>query len=295
MLSEYMRGILYGDGTFIMKDGYELFMFSTTHKELVDKVKVYMNNNNYRYNHYKREFEEGHEKQNYETLEMIESYDKEFHEILQNKGFQSVNVEDRIQMNSDFLRGYLETKGTFFKSYSRNSEFWRFAISGSESDINYLKEQIERKLQIKLSQVRQRDERKDKGIVSKSFRVYTQARSNINKLVDYMYSEIDITAHLKHGFDGFIHFHKVTPFNRKVRVFKHYKSAVGYMARELGLELKGIRGVSALRYQKPVFLWNNDEITLCFNNYEKTYFWICEEYENKTGFDAPLVESVKNG
>lgn len=52
----------------------------------------------------------------------------------------------------------------------------------------------------------------------------------------------------------------------KRKVFKHFKYAVGFMTKEMNITIKGIRGISIKDRQKPVFLFEKDEVVLCFRN-----------------------------
>jgi len=292
VLNDYILGLLYGDGSYTVKEGREFFLFSTVHKELADRVMKSFNDNHIKYSHHVRSFEVGHEKENYGELELVEIYDKKLLSILGEKQFKSEHAEERIKLSNDFLRGFLETKGTLFQSNSRGSIFWRISFSGNEKDIHFLKESLERMLGIAISSVVQRREREELGIISKSYRINIQNREGVSKLVEYIEGE-EVSTYLKERIEGFKLFDKITPFNMKKKVFKHHKFAVGFMAREMNLDLKGIRGISIKDRQKPVFLFENEEVKLCFRNWEQAYNWIREEYQEKTGKNPPKVESLQ--
>lgn len=289
-INDYILGLLYGDGSFQMKEKYELFFFSTTHKELADKVEDSLNINNIHHSRFQRVYGKGHEKENYEILEIIEIYNKDFHKFLIENGFKSDKASERVKTNPHFIRGYLETKGTLFQSYSRDSEFWRVAFSGNYDDVQYIKESLEERLNIEFHNVTRRKERESLGIVSKSFRLSIQNRIGIAKLIEYI-NVGDVSEYLKQRIEGFTQFNTSTPHNMKKKVFKHYKYAVGFMARELGLTMKGVKNAVGAKGFKPVYLWEDDTPILGFKGWTMAYKWICLEYKEKTGFNPPPVES----
>lgn len=290
MINDYILGLLYGDGHFLKKENYELFMFSTTHKEIADKIMVTLKDNGIKYSSFNRSFGEGHDNENWEILEIVEIYDKSFHKILENNHFKSSEASERIKINGDFIRGYLETSGTMFTFYQRNSEFWRIALSGNEQDVYYLKEQLEKVMHIQMTNVIRRKEREALGIISESFRVTIQNREGLAKFIKYIEGE-EVSEYLGQKMKAFNHFHATTPFNMK-KVFKHYKYAVGFMAKELGLVIKGARGGGGKRGFKPVYMWEDDEPVLCFAGWERAYKWISIEFEKETRMIPPKVESM---
>jgi len=292
VFNDYVMGLLYGDGSFTMKENREFYLFSSVHKELADKIEIALQSNDIRYSRFARVHDAEGETSNYETLELVEIYDNRFLDFIVNSGFKSESVEDYFKTTGDFLRGYLETKGTLFQSNSRGNIFWRISFSGSEEEIKFLKSFLEKTLDIAVSNIVQRNERQEQGIISKSFRISIQNRLGVAKLVEYTDGE-EVSAYLKERVDGFKLFDKTNPFNMKRKVYKHYKYAVGFMAREMQLDIKGIRGISIKDRQKPLFLFEDEEIKQCFRNWESTYYWICEEYKSKTGKNPPKVESLK--
>lgn len=290
MVNDYILGLLYGDGCFQIKDGYEWFFFSTTHKEISDKIKKTLKENNVAHFSHHRDFEHGHKHDKWEILEIIEITDKRFISYLKEQGFKSEIHHERIRISKDFIRGYLETKGTLFKSDSRGSEFWRISFSGSYEDVAYIKNKLEPLLNIEFSQIVRRKEREDKGIISESYRINIQNRIGLAKLIEFLDGE-EVSEYLKQRIDGFKYFHKTTPFNMKRKVFKHYKYATQFMSRELGLDLKGMRSGGRKGF-KPIYLYENGIEVLGFAGWEKAYRWISQEFEEKTGFNAPKVESL---
>lgn len=288
MLSNYILGVLYGDG-YLQYD--DMYFFSTTHKEIADRVKEWLDYLGIRYISYTRDYQNP-EYENWELLEIMEIRDIEFIDYLDRQKFFSDNAYDRIKNDVDFIRGYLETKGTFFKYFSRENEVWRCAFSGSYDDVYVIKE-ILKSWGIESNQMIQRNDRRDKGIESESYRFSIQRRNMIALLVDYLYGErddIEISLYLKEKFDEFLSYHRSTPFNRKREIFKHYRNASLYMARELGLEVKGIRGGGGMKGYKPVYLWENGEPVKEFMGWQGVYEWLVDVYESETGYSAPLVE-----
>ncbi|QKY68714.1 LAGLIDADG family homing endonuclease [Lentibacillus sp. CBA3610] len=159
MLNNYLLGILYGDGYIQIINNRETVFFSTTHKEIADKLVSKLTNYGIIHNHYTRNHEANSQKENYEILEVIQITDQEFLWKLKESGYDSSAAEVRIKSDSDFLRGYMEAKGTLFKSQSRGSEFWRISISGNYEDLIYIKKLFETHLGIKVGEVLQRRER----------------------------------------------------------------------------------------------------------------------------------------
>lgn len=292
VFNDYVMGLLYGDGSFTMKENREFYLFSSVHKELADKIEIALQSNDIRYSRFARVHDADGETSNYETLELVEIYDKRFLDFIVSSGFKSESVEDYFKTTGDFLRGYLETKGTLFQSSQRGNLFWRISFSGSEKEIKYLKLFLETTLDISVSNIVQRNERQELGIISASFRISIQNRTGVAKLVEYIDGE-EISVYLKERVEGFKLFDKTTPFNLQKKAFKHYKNAVGFMTREMKLDIRGIRGISIKDRQKPLFLFEDEEIKQCFRNWKSTYYWICEEYESKTGKKPPKVESLK--
>jgi hypothetical protein len=290
-VSNYLLGVLYGDGSFQNTSGYEWFFFASTHKELSDKVKIFLKENNINHFSFIRDFASDHIKANYELLEVIEITDKEFNKYLIDCGFKSEIASERIKWNPDFLRGYLETKGTMFTYLSRGNEAWRIAFSGNEKDVSFLAEKLENDLEISVSKMLRRRERERLGIISESYRISLQNRNGIANFVSYIDSE-EITEYLREKIEAFKKWHRETPFNMK-RVFKHYKYAVAFMCKGLGIQVKGARGGGGGKHWKPIYVWIDGEQTdQFFKSWEDAYNWVKKEYLDKTGFNPPFVEEV---
>lgn len=292
MLSEYVLGLLYGDGNFQMKEGIETYFFSSTHREIRDRIAREFKENKFRHTINTREHVADY-KINYQSLDILDTRDKKLLSYLVECGFKSDNPEDRIHINPDFIRGYLETKGTLFEGFFRNSTFWRVAFSGNEEDLLYLKSKLSEVLGTPIREVTQRKEREDQGIISKSYRLSIQSRDGVAKLINYIDSE-DVSAYLKLRIEGFKAFHASTPFNMKRKAFKHYKNAVRFMSRELGIEIKGIRGSVAgiKKGYKPTFLWENGEKVREFRCWEEAYEWTSNKYLDETGHTPPIVNPL---
>jgi len=289
MLNDYVLGTLYGDGYLQLIGNREVLFFSTTHKEIADKIIMELVENGIDYGHFQRTFEADTQKENYELLEVIQIKDQKFLSDLKENGYDSDSVRERIKFSSDFIRGYIETKGTLFQYYGRGSEFWRLSISGNYEDVAYIKELFENHLGVKVGAVLHRKEREAYGILSSSYRFSTQSRGAVAKIIEFIDGN-DMTAYLKKKIKGFDQFHANTPFNAKRKVFKHYRSATLFMAREMDFTIKGIRGSMGTKGFKPVFLWEGDIPVLCFKGWEWAFHWTSAEYEKRMGFNAPSVE-----
>lgn len=284
----YILGLLYGDGYFQLKYRYEWFMFSTTHKELSDKVINYLDKNSIKYFNHRRHFPKGHKKENYEILEIIEITDEKYRDYLLSHGFLSDNSNERIKWNKDFIRGIIETKGSLFSYQSRNSISWRISFSGNKDDIEYIKHMLETKLNISTGTVFRRKDREGEGVISQSYRFFVQNREGIRKIINFI-KEGDMSKYLGEMIEKFEKFDAETPYNMKRKVFKHYKFAVGAMARDLGIVIKGKRGGGGKRGFKPVYLWEDDTEKLCFAGWEHAYKWTCKLYEEELGRIPPVV------
>ncbi|OJT57358.1 hypothetical protein [Bacillus licheniformis] len=286
--NDYILGLLYGDGHFQIKDRYEWFMFSTTHKELSDKVINYLDENNIKYFNHRRHFPKGHKNENYEILEIIEITDVKFRKFLLSQGFLSDNASERIKWNRDFIRGIIETKGSLFTYQHRNSIAWRISISGNEDDVKYIKYMLETELNVSVGDVFRRRERESEGIISESYRLNIQNRACVREVVNFIKGE-NISKYLNEMIEKFEKFDAETPYNMKRKVFKHYKFAVGAMARDLGIVIKGKRGGGGKRGFKPVYLWEGDKEIACFSGWGNAYKWICKVYEEELGRIPPEV------
>lgn len=288
-INDYVAGLLYGDSGVNFSKGYEQFFFSTTNKQVSDKVIEELDRLEIKYMYYQRDHRNYKGKEKYEILEIIDIINKDSLKSLKRNNIISDDVTKRIRDNKDFLRGYLETKGSLFQSESRGSEFWRISLSGSIEDVERVTYILESKLSIKMQNIIRRNERDNQGVISESHRVSTQSRDNVAKIIDFLDDE-EVTDYLGQRIRRFKEFHRSTPFNMKRKVFKHYKGATGFMARELGVKINGIRNDVRPKNFKPVYLWNSEDVrVLTFNGWETAFLWASKEYEKKTGFKGPVV------
>lgn len=286
MLNDYYRGILYGDGYL---QGEDLYIFSTTHKELAEKISGVLSTLNVNFSNYLRDNKSF---ENWELLELVEIKDEIFIDYLISIGFTSEDVEKRMIFNSEFLRGYLETKGTFFKYNQRNSTIWKCAFSGKYEEMDFLKRNLE-SLGIETQEIARRTEREEVGIISNSYRLSISKRESIAILVDFLYNEnSEVSEYLKEKFIAFIKFHKYTPLNQKKKIYKHYKYASMYMAKHLGYEVKGNRKNKGGSREKPIYLYDIDNVVVDeYLGWKGAYLGLVKLYEKETCFEAPKVES----
>ena len=288
-LNDYIYGLLYGDGVIQTKHNKEYLFFSTTHKELADMLSNEFSKVGIKYSRYTRSYDTP-EKENYEILEIIESNDITLLKYLNENNYRSANITERLIISPDFIRGYLETKGSLFKYFSRRSEAWRISLSGQKEELRYIESHLSKLLDIKFSKLTQRKEREDIGIISGSYRISIQNRNGIAKFIYWIDNGEQVSKYLKQKIDEFKSFHETTPFNVKRKIFKHYKNAVKFMARTMELEIKGVRGGGGSIGYKPIYLWEANNKTMEFQGWEGAYNWICKEFKNKTGFEPPKVE-----
>lgn len=287
MITDYIKGILYGDGYYREVDN--CYYFSTTHKEISDFLIVCLDDLNVSYSKYVRENKKYEE---WELLEIVEIKDKDFIIYLKSIGFTSDLVEDRILTSGDFLRGYLETKGTLFTFNQRSSIFWRCSFSGLQEDMVYLKDFL-LTLGIETHEIVRRSERESLGIVSNSYRLNMQKRESISEIINYLYSEDEISKYLKEKMDCFIKYNNSTSFNQKKKVYKHYKNASLFMARSMGYTVGGDSNKSNPTGSglKPIYLrdsaGNEEDV---YKGWIGAYEGLSDLYES-TGMEVPLVYS----
>ncbi len=289
VIDEYVVGLLYGDGSMHLKDGKEQYFFSTTNAQIASRVRKEFDNLGLKYYKVIRDHNTD-DKENYEILDIVATTNKHTISVLKSNHVISNDVEKRMRNSGEFLRGYLETKGTLFEHMSKNNTAWRVSFSGNKDDIYYLKDFLDNRLNVRTSSIHQRREREDLGVISESYRLPIQNRDGVSKIVEYIDGE-DMSAYLKDKVESFKDFHQSTPFNRKAKVFKHYKSATQYMAREMGIIVNGKRNDIRPNGWRLIYLWNEKEInTVIFNGYEVAYKHISELYKKTTGFEPPMVD-----
>lgn len=280
-LNDYFLGILYGDG--YMQDDY--YFFSTTRKGLADLVEEKLKSKEIKYSRYCRDYY-GEEKNNWEQLEIIEIQDRAFFDWLELKKMYSTNPVDRLKNNSNFMRGYLETKGTFFYHKQRESDAWRLSFSGIQADIQYLHALCSNQLGINCSAIIQRKEREELNIVSQSFRFSIQNREGVGKFIDWIDDDYDITGFLKEKIIAFRDWDNSKPFNL-MKSYKNAKTATQAMSRQLNIELKGKVG-GGYGKAKPVYLWENDEPIQQFEGWQGAYEWAVGKFQ-EMGLIPPTI------
>lgn len=281
-LNDYYLGILYGDG-YLQK---EYYYFSTTRKQLADILEEKLISKNIEYNHYTRDYNQ-EEKDKWEQLEIFEIRDKEFLEWLEMKKIFSDDAEDRMKCNSNFIRGYMETKGTLFYYQYRRTDAWRISISGSQDDLQYLHHYLLNDRRINCGTVTQRKEREDLNIVSQSYRFSIQNRKGVQEFVDWIDSDFDITGLLKEKIEAFRKWNTSKPFNM-VKSYKNYRSATLAMAKELEVDLRGIRGGGGKGNIRPVYLWENDEKIQEFAGWQGAFEWAKGKFL-ELGINPPTI------
>lgn len=279
-VNDYYLGLLVGDG--YLQDDY--YYFSTTSIELANLLESKLVEKKILYRRYTRP----QLKEKWEQLEIFHIIDKEFLAWLEYRQIFSHYVADRFKCNSSFVRGYMETKGTFFYYQSRqNNDAWRIAISGRQEDLQYLHAYLLEVHGIKSSAITQRKEREDLNIISKSYRFAIQNRKGVADFIDWINSDYDITAFLKEKILAFHQWNASKPYNM-VKRYKNYKSATLAMATKLNIEIKGIRG-GGFGKNKPVYRWENNEIVQEFAGWEGAYSWTKEKFKNELGLNPPIV------
>jgi hypothetical protein len=282
ILNDYFLGVLYGDG-YKQEDCY---FFSTTHKYLANQLEEKFISKNIHYARFTREYHNEYQK-DWELLEIFEIYDKDFIAWLDSRKMFSDLSSDRIKCNSNFVRGFLETKGTLFYYKQRGTDAWRISFSGLKSDLQYLYNYLINEQGINCSAITQRKEREEQNIVSNSYRFSIQNRTGIDRFLNWIDSDIDVTPFLKEKIESFKDWNRTKPFNQKTKVYKNYRRATLYMANALKIELSGIRGGG--RKIKPIYLWEEGKQIQEFEGWQGAYEWTKEKYENETGMIPPTV------
>lgn len=292
--SLYDLGVLYGDGSFNYKGRKVSYLFSTTHKEIATHLEKKCRKNNISINRYKREHRD--EKENWETLEIINIVDKEFLEFLEMINLNHENPMKRIVNHPDFIRGYLETKATFFKYESRGIKRWRCAVSGVKEDLETILDYLSDILSPR--SIVRRKEREEIGIISKSFRFSINKTEELSNLIQYIEpkkeNEKEISLYLSDKIKEFKDYKKTENIGMN-RVFKHYKYATKAMGKALGIEIKGIRGgTKAGSKAKPIYLWEEGVKRKEFLGWEQAYDEVAEMFKKKTGKTPPVVDEKKD-
>ena len=283
VLNDYFLGVLYGDG-YKQEDCY---FFSTTNKAIADQLEEKLKSKDIHHTRFQRDYK-NKDQDNWESLEIIEIYDKEFIAWLDFRKLLSDNAEERIKCNSNFLRGYLETKGSLFYYKQRQTDAWRISFSGQKNDLQYLYNYLVEVQGINCSAIMHRKERENQNIISSSYRFSIQNRVGIERFLHWIDSDVDVTPFLKEKIENFKQWNNLKPFNQKTTVYKNFRRATLYMAKELNIELKGFRGGGRSKF-KPVYLWENDNKVMEFQGWQGAYEWTKEKYENELGLIPPTV------
>jgi hypothetical protein len=278
MFSDYELGLLYGDGGF--QEGR--YFFSTTHKELADIILFSLHKQKIEHLFYQRDYDD-EKNENWGILNIIEI--KNLHSV-EELSFPATYL---FSKGKDFLRGYIETKGSLFSYQNRGLENWRLSISGEEEMLKILLSFLQETLSISDKKLKQRKEREKLGIISKSFRIHIDRRMELFSLISYIYNAKEVSYYLKNKMDDFLHYHRRQPFGKN-RVFKNVKYATQSMANTLDLTVKGIRGGGGGKGYKPVYLWVNNSPTKEFKGWEDAYVFIKNIYEEYTGMNAPIIK-----
>jgi phage-related protein len=280
-LNDYYLGILYGDG--YKQENY--YYFSTTRKDLADMVEGKLASKDIKFNRYQRDYNVN-DKENWEMLEIIEIRDKDFLNWLELKNIFSENASDRIKLNSNFVRGYTETKGTLFYYKQRNSDAWRVSFSGTENDIQYLHEYLSKEHGINCSAITQRKDREDLNIISKSYRFSIQNRKGVESFIEWIDADFDVTPSFKDKIISFQNWNTAKPFNM-VKTYKNYRTATLAMAKELNVALYGKVG-GGYGKVKPVYRWENEEPVETFAGWQGAYEWAVDKF-NELGINPPTI------
>lgn len=298
MSTNYILGLLAGDGHFQLKDGRDLFCFSTTNEESVQFVREFLNFNNYNFIDYIRNHSEEQKKrygENRRDLHIIEIKDERFLEYLKTKGFDKNNRSKNIQDDPDFIRGYLESKGTFFEGFDGKYRYFKMAFSGNKEEVERLND-ILTKRGVVASRIAHRKEKVNKGVVSNSYRLPIQNRKSISTMLNWIKGE-PVTKKLKDKFELFEDFE----FEKDYRITKsyvRYKQAVKAMSDKLEIEIKGIYREKQVHTENErfnnVYLWDGSDQIAKFKGWKGAYEWVSDVYKDEFGFDAPEVKESED-
>lgn len=287
MITPYELGLLYGDGHFSKGKGH--YLFTTTHIEVAKRIKSYLNKKKISFSYYTREHNE--ERERWETLQLIEITDAEFKGWLKEQGFSSEIKEERIRNNHEFIRGYIETKGSLFSYLSRGVERWRLSISGGKEDLERLLDIFSTFTDVEEVTIKRRKERELLGVISESYRIHFNRRDKIKIILDWIDGD-DKTRYLDDKMKQFHHYYETESFGMN-RVYKNYKFATMAMAKKMNVTIKGKRGGGGGKGYKPVYKWVHDEAIDVYRGWEDAYSKVRVEYEKRTGKVPPIVDPDK--
>lgn len=287
--SLYELGLLYGDGHRFKKYGNERFLFTTTQDELIAKIESAFEQNEVAFLKFQRQHGEG--KENWKPLHILETSDEAFLGYLEAGGFEAADAEQRFKKNPDFIRGYLETKGTLFEYKSRGIDRWRCSISGSQEDLEFLVDYLQPYIGDK--RVRRRLDRAEMGVESESYRFSIDATEDLRVFLDFIkpVGQGEISSALMKKMNDFgVYWHvqkrKINP------TYKYYRGATKAMAKELELTIGGIKGGSKSGSgKKPIYLQEGETVITSVNGWEAAFQLVSMIFEQVFELKAPTITS----
>lgn len=283
-ISDYMRGVLFGDGKLL--PNHSRYLFSTTRVDLKNTVESFLQENDVSY--YTKTFTFHGEKENYEDIHKVFIVKEFYHECL-----KAYEESLPLNMNAAFLLGYVETKGSFFEYTEKKPEGdvkrWRLSLSGDQETLQFIKAHFERKA-IHFTNLVHRRERANQGIVSKSYRMYLNRRKDLRTLID-QFMHYDCTPHLKNAFERFIAYDEGTPQIKAKVSYKNHRLACMYLMKELGVEYRGnktdnVDGTSI----KKIYRIEQGERKEYERGWEGVYRKLVADYEARFHQPGPKVQ-----
>lgn len=282
--SLYEQGLLYGDGS-LNKDGY--YTFSITHDELSELIKDALDRNSLTY-YYK--------KVSYEHLEELKNYNELHHYTIKVNGIEFIEMlsDNFNNLTPQFLLGYVETKGSLF-SYTETKKNvantrHKLSISGSYEELLIIKNYFQQLGCESKSEIHQRNDREEQGIISKSFRYSVNKRDDLEIIMNHLTID-EGSLHIKWRIEGFHNFNRTTPRRIVNHAFKSKRSACMYMIRELNYEseVSRIRGESRLR---KVTVKDGDNVIAVTQGWINMYDILHKEFSNKFTVGIPVVAEL---
>lgn len=273
MLSHYQLGLLHGGGTYL-NEKYRVYL---TQKYLYDYL---LNALDYLLADYEAEIVEAAEDSFRGRVDII---DDEIIEYMMENGIRKES--STLPLDAAFIRGYLETNGSFYSYTDKGVKMWRCNFSGQLEDLIALKEHLESE-EIKCRAIEERkSKKKSTGTVSITYRLSIGARKSIVKLVDYLNTEVEgeISFGLASKFDEFQNFDRKHP-KRTNAEFTQARYAVEAMCRVLEYT---IIKTSLKRPFKIIIQGNDDEWK--FESYSEAYAYLSQLYADIRKTEAPSV------
>lgn len=269
-ISDYLLGLMYANGK--MQDDMFLVTFHT--KELAQLVEEKLQRLNIFFS--KKELKQNEEVTQY----IIRIYDIEVLDEIKAKGILSVSSKNRIKCNSQFIRGYFEQKGSLAQYSEKGSVYWEVRFYGIEEDLEVIQNHLCSLFEIHKNQISKAGNEKHR----KSSRFTITNRKDVATFVDYIELDFNISPTLFEKIQNFKQWHSETPY-RVRKVYKNFKSATQYMARELQIHLKGIVGGN-----NTVYLYEGEKVVNQFEGWEGAYSWTAQEFKKVTNLNPPIVE-----